>query len=522
MPRKLLYTCALLIMLFSFSCQKLDETFQGDLTASQISGSSSNAAALLTSVYTSIRTSFQDNVGVFALSELTTDEMMAPTRGPDWDDNGTWRQLHQHKWDGNHIRLRNLFNNLSGVVYAATDMLRYSPTAQQEAEARFLRAMAMYWLLDMYDQVPYRDAGESVVQEAKVRTGTEALNYIISEVNLVKGNLPDGPAGIANKDAAKVFLMKLYLNKGVYANRTTPVFSAGDMNQVIALADSIIIGNKYSFTANYFDNFSPNNTAIGRENIFTQENVGGVTATANLRGRWVTVMHYNQVPAGNNGWTTTTDFYNKFEATDKRRGAAYVSAGSPANPGNRINVGFLAGQQYNLTTDAPLTDRTGQPLIFTQNAKIIETATNLEVTGIRPNKYPIDYANDASRLVNNDYVYFRLADVLLMKAEAILRGGTATAAGTYGSTPLALVNTIRTNASRGASALASVNLDVLLDERGRELYLESWRRQDMIRFGKFLQPFQEKDYQSDPRYLIFAIPIQQLAVNSNLKQNAGY
>src|SRR5205809_6195169 len=108
----------------------------------------------------------------------------------------------------------------------------------------------------------------------------------------------------------------------------------------------------------------------------------------------------------------------------------------------------------------------------------------------------------------------------LMKAEAILRGGTGTVAGTYGNTALAIVNNIRAN--RGATALATVTLDNLLDERGRELYLESWRRQDLIRFGKFLAPFQEKNYTSDAKYLLFAVPNQQLAVNPNLTPNPGY
>jgi len=520
MLRKFLYSSALLLAVFS--CTKLDEKFKGDLTASQVSATAANTTALLANVYTATSTPFQDRSEIYALSEISTDELVAPTRASDWDDNGAWRQLHLQKWDGNHIYVRLCFNNLCGVVFAATDILRYSPTTQQQAEARFLRAWAMYWLLDMFDQVPYREPGESVIQEAKVRKGMDAMNYIISEINAVKADLPDGPAGLANKDAAKVFLMKIYLNKAVYANRAAPVFAVTDMDSVISLADDIINTNKYSFTPNYFDNFSPNNTVIGKENIWTEENVGGVTPTAIIRGRWTAVMHYNQFPVGTNGWTTTPDFYNKFEVTDKRRGAAYVSPGGLANPGNRINVGFMVGQQYNLTTDVPLKDRTGQPLIFTPEVKIIETGPNLEVTGIRPNKYPIDYANEASRLSDNDYVYFRLADVLLMKAEAILRGGTATAAGTYGSAPLALVNSIRTTASRGASALLSIDLDGLLDERGRELYTECWRRQDLIRFGKFLQPFYDKDYTSDPKYLLFAIPVQQLAVNSNLSQNPDY
>jgi len=107
-----------------------------------------------------------------------------------------------------------------------------------------------------------------------------------------------------------------------------------------------------------------------------------------------------------------------------------------------------------------------------------------------------------------------------MKAEAILRGGTATAAGTYGSTALDIVNNLRVD--RGATALGSLTLDNLIDERAREMYLESWRRQDLVRFGKFLQPFQLKTDVSDPKYLLFAIPNPQLAANPNLTRNPGY
>ena len=109
-----------------------------------------------------------------------------------------------------------------------------------------------------------------------------------------------------------------------------------------------------------------------------------------------------------------------------------------------------------------------------------------------------------------------------MKAEAILRGGTGTSAGGFGSDARSIINAIRTDPSRGASALSSVTLNDIYDERGRELWWEGWRRQDMIRFQKFLLPFQEKDYTSDPKYLIYPIPDEQLAVNPNLKQNPGY
>lgn len=520
--KKILGAAAMLALLqLADGCQ-INEEFQGTLPAAQSGGGNASPTSLLDGVYSSMRSPFQGATQVFALSEVTTDERLMPTRGGDWDDNGVWRQLHQHNWDANHTQVRDAFNNLNGVVFASTDLLRYNPNPQQAAESRFLRAWAMYWILDLYDQVPYRDPGEPVTQDPRVRKGPEALDFIISEVNAVMATLPDAPASRATKDAARGLLMKCYLNRGVYANRQTPTFAAADMNQVISLADAIINTGRYKFAANYFDNFAPDNTNIGTENIFTELNQGGVSSGAQY-DLWRFISHYNMAPGGYNGPTALSDFYDKFGATDIRRGTVYRYTNGPANPGNRQNVGFLLGQQYNLNTDARLVDRTGAPLAFTREVHIIETdASSLERTGIRPMKYPPDFTNNSAGTIDNDMVHLRLPDVLLMKAEAILRGGTATTAGVYGNTPTALVNSIRTNASRNAGALATVDLNALYDERGRELYLELWRRQDMIRFGKFLGPIQEGPTSSAPTYLIFPIPNQQIAVNPNLTQNPGY
>jgi starch-binding outer membrane protein, SusD/RagB family len=528
MTRKILIVF-LVFSIIGFNCTKLEEKFAGDLSADQIAGGGSSASALLVGTYNSMRTTFQDQTRVYCLWEMTTDELIGPTRGPDWDDNGVWRVLHEHKWDGENIRLREGFNDLLGTVYAATNLLQFNPTPQQAAEARFLRAFAMFMVLDGWDQVPYREPGESVLEPSRVRKGAEALDYIITEVTAIINDLPVGGGANkskANKDAARVLLMKCYLNKGVFASNATrnaPTFAPADMNQVITLADQVINTGLYSFAPNYFDNFAPANTTIGTENIWTQLNEAGVgTGSPTVRSRYHSTMHYKQKPEGWNGFTTLSDFYNKFEPADKRRGVAYNSpAGALPNPGNRVNVGILTGQQYDWSVDTALKDRTGAPMIFTPAVKSIEVGTNLEITGYRAYKYPIDYPNDGSGNTDNDYVFFRLADVLLMKAEAILRGGTGTVAGPYGNTALAIVNSIRLNAGRGASLLPSVTLDQLLDERSRELYLESWRRQDLVRFGKFLLPWQEKAA-SDPKYLLFAIPNEQLAVNPNLTPNPGY
>ena len=519
---KKIFLTIIVISLFTVSCTKLKENLNGQVSDTQIAGGGAgNTALLLSGIYENIRGTFQDQAGVYALWEMTTDELIGPTRGGDWDDNGAWRVLHAHKFDADHVRVREVFDALGGVMYSATDMLRFSPTAQQAAEARMLRAFAEFMMLDGWGKVPYREPGEAVTVSPRVRTGTVELDYIISELNAVIPALPAGPATKANQNAAKVLLMKCYLNKGAYANRAAPAFNAADMTQVISLADQVI--GSYSLSPVYFNSFAPNNGTIGTENIWTQLNTGGSSA-ANLRSRWHSTMHYNQNPSGWNGFTSLSDFYNKFEATDKRRGInyPYTSPGAPPNPANAINVCFLRGQQYDMTTGVALKDRTGAPLAFTDAVKLIERGTNLEVTGLRAYKYPIDFQYDNNGNVDNDYVYFRLGDVLLMKAEAILRGGTgATNAGGYGTTALAIVNSLRTHVSRNASALASVSLDQLLDERGREMYLESWRKQDLIRFGKYLVAWQEKAA-SDPKYLFFPIPNGQVAANPNLTQNPGY
>ena len=129
---------ALAVLQVAYSC-KIDETYNGDLTKSQYLASG-NVTALLTGVYNSLRDPVQGSVNVFALEEVSTDERIMPTRGPDWDDNGKWRALYLHNWDANNERVRETFLGLNGTVYSATDILQFNPSIQQAAEARFLRA----------------------------------------------------------------------------------------------------------------------------------------------------------------------------------------------------------------------------------------------------------------------------------------------------------------------------------------------------------------------------------------------
>lgn len=499
-----------LSVLVFFSCTKLEESFNSEVSQNDVSNIT--AEGLLITTYNSFAT-YQDG-NFWHLQEHTSDEAIAPTRGPDWDDNGQWRSLHAHTWNPDHSVISGAFSDLLSSQFNASNVLQFNPTNQEAAEARFLRALSVFSVLDGWNQVPYRENLTDYRMDPVTLKGTEASDFIISELNAIMNDLPDNvPAYIASKNAARVLLMKTYLNKGAFTeNRANPTFDAGDMNKVITLADEVIGSGKYALSASgkYFDNFAPSNDALSHENIFTFFNENGIRGNS-LSNAWYQIAHYNMDPGGWNGFATLSDFYDKFEASDERRGIKYDYTGTLPNPGNRQNLGMLFGQQYNMTTDAPLKDRQGNALSFTKEVALRETGSNLEVTGIRVVKYPFDYATSGD-LKNNDWAFFRYADVLLMKAEALLRTGSA-------GDGLSIVNTIRS--VRGASPLSELTEQNLLDERGRELYWECWRRQDLIRFGKYLAPWQEKSA-DDPKNLIFPIPSNQLAVNPNLEQNPGY
>lgn len=493
------------------SCTDLKETLNEDLTRTEAEtylNANTDAGALLNAVYNSMNEPFQDQARLWALQEHTSDETLGPTRGGDWDDNGIWRSLHNHTWTPDHAFVRETFNQLLQIVFSTTNMLTFTVTPSQAAEARFLRAFVIFTLADGWDQVPFRDPGENLLNAPRVLQGAEALDFVISECNAVMNDLPDGPATRANKDAAKVLLMKAYLNKGTFANRANPSFPAGDMTQVTNLANELINSGKYSLATNYFDNFGPNNGQLSTENIFTYENVAmvgrGVSGNT-VRSRWFCTLHYNQNPSGWNGFATLSDFYDSFEDGDSRKTGTYPGMTDVGG----VRAGFLVGQQFNQNGVA-LKDRKGNDLAFTREVALTETGNNLEITGIRVIKYPADMAHGDN--VDNDLVFYRYADVLLMKAEALLRSGDAAGA-------LAIVNQVRT--ARNATPMASLTADALLAERGREFYWEGNRRQDQIRFGAFLKANQAKPVTGNER-LLFPIPAAALAVNPNLRQNPGY
>ena len=518
----LIYTTLMAALAFNSACTKLQEEFRGELEEG--SGEVVDPAALLTSSYTAFNVPYQQEQR-WVLQEISTDAAMAPTRGGDWDDNGMHRSIHLHSWNADNGYMNSTFVSLGTLIFNATNVLRFNPDKKQAAEARYIRAVGLFDFIDLFGVAPIRE-GESLDDyriPPTVMQPDEAMDFIINEITAILPDLDEGStktAYKASKNAARVLLMKVYLNRDVFANRQSPTFNTANMNKVVELAKEITASGIYEISpaGKYFDNFAPDNDQKSTENIFTLFNQNGVRG-GNVDRTWNTIAHYNMNPGGWNGWCTLSDYYDKFTDNDERRGIYYnYPADTTSNRTKnfqRQNVGFFAGQQYNWSTNKPLMARNpaNSPLSFTPEVTIRTSGATLETAGIRPMKYAFDYASNGQR--NNDWVVYRYSDVILMQAEAILRGATGSPA-----EATTLVNNIRSE--RGINALSTLTLENLLDERARELYWEGWRRQDLIRFGVFLEAWQEKEADPDPKTLVYPIPSQQIAVNPNLTQHEGY
>lgn len=510
-----------LLVLANMSCTNLDEEIlQGKFVTSGSGSTAINVSAALAGTYDQLN-GFSDQSNVYALEEHPSDEMMGPTRGTDWDDFGTWRKLHQHTWDPSHNQVSDTWDNLNIGSYRATQTLSVATDNQTKAEASFLRAFYMFYIVDLYGQVPQREAADSPDSNPKVYSRKDATDFVIKDLDFAANNLASGIPGKATKEAANTMLAKMYLNKAVYAqDPASPAgpftFAKADMDKVIAYCDAVINSGKFSLqpAGTWYQNFYWDNTKDSKELIFVRENQEG-NPVASVKNRTFMGLHYNQQPSGWNGFTTLADFYNSFDAKDERRGGKL--AGFTDKVGT--NFGFLVGQQYAADGKTQIKDRSGNPLIFTPDVNI-NYAT--EAKGIRVVKFPLHPISDGNggykidENSGNDYIFLRYADVLLMKAEAILRGGTPTG----GDTKESLVNQVRQ--ARGLSALATVDDKAILLERGHELYYEGWRRNDQIRFGTFLDPVDQRSTKSPAFRVLFPIPQRAVDTNPNLKQNLGY
>ena len=507
------------------SCTKLEEEVYGRITIGAGGATGVTPTPDLKATYEAIN-GLINQENWYAFSTHSTDELLGPTRGTDWDDFGTWRKIHLHTWDANHNQVKNTWNGLNNGFYKSTLVAELSTNVVTKGEGQFLRGFFGYLILDLYGKIQYTAANAGPDDLPKQLTRSQAYDFVVADLTAAYNSLPLWAANNkhrATKEAAGFLLAKLILNKAVYKkDPTNPggpyTFDAADMNQVIQICDAIQATGKFSLTTNYWKNFTSDNADSSKELIFSrggredyQGQIGG-----KINVLWYTAMgsHYNDFLGGWNGFTTTSDFYNSFTTEDKRREAKLPNTWNTTG----FVAGFRKGQQYKSGNEIPtniVKDRSGSPLIFTEDVSLYFSS---ESKGIRTNKFPMDaqYFKDNQWGETNDFPFFRFADVLLMKAEAILRGGTATG----GQTPLILVNSIRTRSN--AALLTTVDLPILLAERGRELYLECWRRNDRIRFGVFNDPVVERSSKSAPFRVVLPIPTLAIAANPNLTQNFGY
>ncbi|MGB5238070.1 MAG: RagB/SusD family nutrient uptake outer membrane protein [Flavobacteriaceae bacterium] len=488
-----------------------------------------------------MRGHYENQANKYALDEVTTDEFLIPTRGTDWGDNGRWRNLHNHEWNEEASDIIDPFNEWNGSQLLASQVLdsRSSPSATNIGEASFLRAYAMYLVLDWFGQVPFRDVTLPSSELPAVLTGTDAVNFIIADLDQAISNLSSLPAGASpgigagesdrpSKEAAKYLKAKVLLNKGIYDG--SGAFESGDMTQVITLVDEIA-GQGYALESMpYYDIF---------KNTPDSETIWSLGSS--VGNRMFNGLHYNSTTIGGGGWngfSTLAEFYDLFEGDannnrvdldltpldlqEPRRGGV-PNAGLPFTgrdgttdnggfeDGSNVGFGFLIGQQYDLDGTA-LQDRAGAPLAFTRGfvdgSGTPSLINNNEITGIRLMKYGMRFGG-----FTGHQPVFRYADAYLMKAEAMWRNG---------GDPLTMVNTLRN--LRGATPLGSIDGQGLLDERGRELFGETWRRNDLKRFGQYLRAWEFKPSSEvgNQARLLFPIPAQQLLANPNLVQNCGY
>lgn len=427
--------------------------------------------------------------GVSGLNDPTSDEMIIPTRSTDWGNGGVFRELHSHGWDAGHSYILDVWNDLNVGVYYCTQILASNPSASQAAEAKTLRAFFMYNIIDLFGQVPFREVNEGVDDYPVVWTRSQAFDYAVSDLETAISDLPEGGPGYEDltkmtQAFAHALLARFYLNKAVY-EADVPAgpysFDATDMNKVIEHCDAVDAMG-FDYETNYFDNF---NATGNSEKILIY--------TRWWNGMWIWPQLHNS-QGGWNGATTLGSFYDKFEDSDQRIGT---------KPETGIGFGILVGPQLK-TDGTPYLNRGGEPLVYTRE---ILLSGNPDYAGYRVLKY--DPNSDGG------FVLMRYADVRLMKAEAILRGGSVT----NGETAQSIVDELR--AVRGASQMTA-SLDMLLDERGREMYWEGIRRTDQIRFETFTKTTWEQKTLEDDNKVLFPIPQQAMDSNPNFTQNPGY
>ncbi|MET6996420.1 RagB/SusD family nutrient uptake outer membrane protein [Chitinophaga defluvii] len=510
------FKASILIVLLMISmgpaCTRLDETLYTQVPVDDFGKSEEQINALVGSIYSSLKLHCIDWDTYLTMDGLSSDMIAIPGfKGGDWSE-PMYKETMQHKWNASSSGFNASYFepsasiSLCNQIYYQIDINKaIVPELKDQilAEIRGVRAFWYYILCDHYGNVPIvTDFLDKSQPETKTRQ--EVFTFIVNELNDIKDKLRNDVAtpasyGKMTRGAAYTLLAKMYLNAAVW----NP--AGGNKWEDCVKACDTVLAMPYQLEK-WDINFVSNNN-ISREAIFSAVfRAGGSGRQNNIA---LNTLHYfDPIALGLNiapwnGIAANPPYVKEFDPADTRFAAS-----------------FLIGPMKNPAGEIIMTPH-GRPLIHTIDMVLNEVGPDgwgwiNQEEGARIKKWQFEPGLSTS--MENDFHIFRLADVYLMKAEALLRSGGSNGEAT------SLVNTIRARAFADPSKLyTAVTLEDIYKERRFELAWEGFTRQDMIRYNKFLLPRPPfKPNTSDPKYLLYAIPQAAIDANNKLKQNPGY
>ena len=538
-------------------CHKLDVPVESQLTPEVYPTTLAQFNSVMGPIYTNFRADYC--VAYFQVQSHSSDESVQPAYGGNWFDGGRFMQMHYHTWDKDNALLGASWAYLSNMVGTANQILYILGTApdgaaknQALAEMRTMRAIAYFMMMDNWGNIPL----DTVYGSKELQTNTPRAQVFSFIENELKSSIPSltttggtSMYGKPNRYVAFTLLAKLYMNAQVYTG--TPKW-----NEAVAACDSVINaggGNLYALQprATYLQMFYPNNgPAATKEFIMAIPYDAATSNGYQLHARYDLNRNlgiryeYSGSTAGSNvnpimNKTTGNGLVNNRPSGPRMTLPEYFAYFN--DPNDIRNRQWLSGKLY-WPDGSPIrvaTTKKGYDQFYTGSDGSAEYIYELELSpsfslrqnpltfdcgndeiawnmGTRNIKFYPDYTNKSNRNQNNDVPFLRYSDVILLKAEAILRGATPT----LGHTALSLVNLLRANRTT-STPWTTVTLENIYEERAREFAWENWRRNDMIRFGKFEGSWGLKT-DANPNKRIFPIPTSALQTNPKLVQNPGY
>jgi hypothetical protein len=509
------YISIIVLSAGALSCTDLDEQVYSSVLDENFYKTEKQALATAGPAYSNLR-AYPNPENIWGLNELTADAIVLPTRGNNWYNGGIFQRLHKHEWNASEGFINNAWNLIYTNINNCNRVMHQFDLIEDKSEAlesimqemRGLRGFNYYLGLDLFGNIPIIDRFDVPAGFAPSKAPREEVfNFIAQELTSSIPSLSKEADmttyGRFNRWAAYATLAKLYLNAEVYTGRAM-------WDECIAACDSIIDAQEYNLSNEFFSNFGTNNEnspenifVIPYDNKLPQDWGGnGITSRMFQLQYWTLYMTssqtFNMQQGGWNGFCALPSFYNSYDPTDVRLNS------------------WLVGPQFTASGEPLKLQASNEQLVYTVDVTSLESAADNE--GARLVKY--NYTGAQNFTLNNDFAIFRYADVLLMKAEALMRKN----AGTATQQAVDLVNAVRARAFEPDEpyTVSTLTLDALLAERGWELAGEGWRRNDLIRFDKFDDPWQFKPNPSPSFRTIFPIPQNQLNANPNLVQNDGY